>query len=134
VVESPGTSIRCVTGEIEEILFSNQCIICVSERRYFDPRVKLDLFKQPNWSAYGTEYNAESYSRRCRRKFVEEYENNEIRSSPSSLPLKRPYSAIDNEDDEWEQVVQSLDKSKSANEYDRYISSPLVKHKISVLE
>ena len=31
----------------------------------FNPRGKLELFKRPNWSGYGAEYNAESYSRRC---------------------------------------------------------------------
>ena len=101
----------------------------------FNPRSKLDLFKKPNWSGYGAEYNAESYSRRCRSKFVQDYENNEVRSPSPALPPKRPYSAIiDDEDEEWEQVLQSVGSRKNANEYDRYISSPLVNYKIPVLE
>jgi hAT family C-terminal dimerisation region len=100
----------------------------------FNPRGKLELFKKPNWGRYGAEYNAESYSRRCRSKFVQDYENNEVRSPSPALPPKRPHSAIDDEDEEWEQVLQSVRSKKSANEYDRYISSPLVNYKIPVLE
>lgn len=100
----------------------------------FQPRAKLSIFNQPNWSDYGTEYNAESYSRRCRNKFVQEYENKEIRSPSPDLTRKRPYSAIDDDDDEYEQILQSLNSKKNSNEYDRYISSPLVNFKIPILE
>jgi len=100
----------------------------------FNPRGKLELFKKPNWGRYGAEYNVESYSRRCRTKFVEDYENNEVRSPSPALPPKRSYSAIDDEDDEWEQVLQSMSSKKSVNEYDCYISSSLVNYKIPVLE
>ena len=100
----------------------------------FNPREKLELFKKPNWSGYGAEYNAESYSCRCRSKFIQDYENNEVGSPSPILPPKRPYSAIDDEDEEWEQVLQSVGSKKNVNEYDRYISSPLVNYKIPVLE
>ncbi|TMC16303.1 MAG: hAT transposon family protein [Chloroflexi bacterium] len=53
---------------------------------------------------------------------------------PSSV-RKRPHSAIDDDDDdEYEQVLQRLDATTNSNEYDRYISSPRVNYKISVLE
>jgi hypothetical protein len=46
--------------------------------------------------------HTESYSRQCRAKFIQEYENNEIRS-PSSIPTcKWPHSAIDDDDEEYE--------------------------------
>ena len=54
----------------------------------FNPHGKLELFKQPNWDDYGADYNAESYSHRCRSKFVQDYENNEVRSSSPILSLK----------------------------------------------
>jgi hypothetical protein len=100
----------------------------------FQPRAKLSIFNRPNWGDYGTEYNAESYSHRCRNKFVQEYENKEVESPPPILTRKRLYSAIDDEDDEYEQMLQSLNSKRNSNEYDRYISSPLVNVKISILE
>ena len=100
----------------------------------FQSRAKLSIFNQPNWSDYEAEYNAESYSRRCRNKFVHEYENKKIRSSFLILTRKRSYSAIDDENDEYEQILQSLNSKRNSNEYDRYISSFLVNFKIPVLQ
>jgi len=100
----------------------------------FQPRAKLSLFKQASWSGYGSSYDAESYSRRCRNKFMQEYEN-EFTFPSSSPTRKRPHSAIDNDnDDEYEQALQLLDSTAHANEYDRYISSPRVDYKIAILE
>ena len=103
----------------------------------FQPRGKLSLFNQVSWSDYEREYDAESYSRRCRNKFVQEYENGDFSVSfelPSSV-RKRPHSAIDDDDDdEYEQILQRLNVTTNSNEYDRYISSPRVNYKIFVLE
>ena len=100
----------------------------------FQPRGKLGLFNRSNFSAYGPDYTGDAYSRRCRDRFIRDYQNNEIRSPSPPLSLKRPYSAIDNQDDEWEQVLQSLALEKPSNEYDRYISSPLVTYAIPALD
>ncbi len=100
----------------------------------FQPRGKLGLFNRSNFSAYGPDYTADAYSRRCRDRFIRDYQNNEIRSPSPPLPFKRPYSAIDNHDDEWEQVLQSIALEKTLNEYDHYISSPLVTYAIPVLD
>ena len=100
----------------------------------FQPRGKLGLFNRSNFSAYGPNYTADAYSRRCRDRFIRDYQNNEIRSPLPTIPRKRPNSAIDNQDDEWEQVLQSIALEKTLNEYDRYISSPLVTYAIPVLD
>ncbi len=100
----------------------------------FQPRGKLGLFNRSNFSAYGPNYTADAYSRRCRDRFIRDYQNNEIRSPLPAIPHKWLNSAIDNQDDEWEQVLQSIALEKTSNEYDRYISSPLMTYAIPILD
>src|SRR5205085_9294010 len=72
-----------------------------------------------------------------REKYVKDYQNNfreHTRSHSPILPAKRQYSAINDQDEEWEKVLQSIAWDKNTNEYDRYISSPVVTYQIPVLE
>jgi len=94
----------------------------------FQARGKLTLFKQQSWS----EEDLQKYSDDCRQRYIDEYESRGSSPNPQ-IGQKRPHSAIDDEEDEYEKALQSL-AGQATNEYDRYIHSPILKYKIDELD
>jgi len=101
-----------------------------------DPRLKLYLTKQSQWSGGDEgEYSTAGYSAACRKRYCERYEKLPTGLAPSITPTtsqKRPHSAID--DDDFEQMVNSLPADGTTNEYDTYIAAPRVSDKRPLLD
>jgi len=96
----------------------------------FQPRGKLTLFKQQSWD----DDEITKYSAMCRDRYVAEYEGTKERSVTPISNRKRPFSVLEDDDEEYEQALQALNPSSDSNEYDRYILSPRVDYKIGVLD
>jgi hypothetical protein len=97
-----------------------------------DPRLKLYLAKQATWSGGKRgQFSAAGYSASCRKRYCARYEK-----IPSSLPpstsRKRPHSEID--DDDFEQMVNSLPTDGTTNEYDTYVNAPRIVDKRPLLD
>jgi hypothetical protein len=89
----------------------------------FQPRGKLALFKQASWDTG----DAEKYSRECRDRYVSNYEHCDIENNSTNAlgSSKRSYAKSSmSEDDEYEQMLRSLNSNTVQNEYDRYASTP----------
>jgi len=98
-----------------------------------DPRLKLYLTTQPQWSGgQDGEYSGAGYSAACRNRYLEKYEKVTPQSQPPTSSRKRPHSSID--DDDFEQMVNSLPFDANINEYDAYINSPRIVEKGNVLD
>ena len=80
-------------------------------------------------------YSAAGYSAACRKRYSQRYEKLPTQLAPSTTSTtsrKRPHSAID--DDDFEQMVNSLPNDGTTNEYDAYIAAPRVNDKRPLLE
>ena len=97
----------------------------------FQPRSKLALFQQKSWEAH----HIKNYSTGCRERFLTEYQS-ENRGLNQIIGHKRGYAEIDidDDDDEYEKALRSLNSVTESNEYDRYVESPTIKFKISELD
>lgn len=98
----------------------------------FQPRGKLSLFKQYSWDE---EWIAK-YSDACRERYIREYEGiSTVDISPRCSSTKRTFSQFnDNDDNEYEEFLASLNPTATTNEYDRYIQAPPINFKIQVLD
>ena len=98
-----------------------------------DPRLKLYLTKQPNWSGGKRgEFSTAGYSASCRKRYCERYEKIASPLPPPTTSRKCSYSEIDNDD--FEQMVSSLPMNRTTNEYDTYINAPRINDKRPFLE
>jgi len=98
-----------------------------------DPRLKLYLTTQPEWSGgQDGPYSGAGYSAACRNRYLQQYENPEPHSQFTTASRKRPHSAM--EDDDFEQMVNSLPLDMNINEYDAYIKAPRILQKGNVLD
>jgi len=81
----------------------------------FQSRGKLSLFKQYNWDK---EY-IEKYSNACRERYINEYkEINDLDTSLIQTSLKQTFSQVDNDDNEYEDFLLTLNLNSMTNEYD----------------
>ena len=93
-----------------------------------DPRLKLYLTTQPEWSGgQDGPYSGAGYSAACRNRYIQQYEKSESHSQFTTASRKRPHSAM--EDDDFEQMVNSLPLDMNINEYDAYIKAPRILQK-----
>ena len=97
-----------------------------------DPRLKLYLTKQSSWSGGRRgQFSTAGYSASCRKRYCEQYEKT-LPSLPPSTSRKRSHNEID--DDDFEQMVNSLPTDGTTNEYDTYIAAPRVVDKRPLLD
>ena len=98
-----------------------------------DPCLKLYLTTQPQWSGgQEGEYSGAGYSAAHRNRYLEWYEKITPQSQLPTTSRKRPHSSID--DDDFEQMVNSLPFHTNTNEYDAYINAPRIVEKGNVLD
>ena len=83
----------------------------------FNPRSKLELFKQSSWE----DGDLEKYRDQCRKRYIEDYEELEHIVTPMSAN-KRSHDAM--EDDDFDQMLSSLTAKIKDNEYDQYVDTP----------
>ena len=99
-----------------------------------DPRLKLHLIKQPEWSdEQQGEFSDEKYSAACRKRYVEHYQKFTHSShNPSTASKKRINTTMN--DDDFEQMLISLSSDSQVNEYDAYIKASRTKERVNVLD
>ena len=98
-----------------------------------DPRLKLYLMKQPNWSGGKREqFSTSGYSTSCRKRYCERYEKIASPLLPPTTSRKCSYGEID--DDDFEQMVNSLPTDRNTNEYDTFINAPRITDERQLLD
>ena len=101
-----------------------------------DPHLKLHLTTNMDWSGGQMgEYSGDGYSRACRQRFIEQYQESEIQPEPSSsCPRKCPSTAVITDDDDFEQMLSLLPRDSISNKYDIYINASRSNEKGDILQ